>query len=70
MQDYLVLQKRKIPGACLQKHYSITMQLPLFQLKLKITQLLHRHGHFVFTLQFPQYSTNKITLSRFKRLKR
>ena len=42
----------KIPGACMETFFKITMQLPLFQLKLKTFPLLHHRDHFVFTRKF------------------
>ena len=34
----------------------ITMQLPLFELKLKTFPLLHHRDHFVFTRKFLKYA--------------
>ena len=41
--------------------YRITMQPPLFDLKLKTIPLLHRRDHFVFTCKFLQYVQSNFT---------
>ena len=47
----------KTPGACMETFCRITMQLPLFQLKLKTFPLLHHRDHSVFTRKFLKVST-------------
>ena len=45
----------------------ITMQLPLFQLKLKTFPLLHHRDHFVFTRKFLKEASYVITVSQIAR---
>ena len=45
----------------------ITMQFPLFELKLKTIPLRHRRDHFVFTRKFLKYVPYVITLSQISR---
>ena len=42
----------KIQGPCMETFCRITMQLSLFELKLKPFPLLHHRDHFVFTRKF------------------
>ena len=42
----------KIQGPCMETFCKITMQLSLFELKLKTFPLLHHRDHFVFTCKF------------------
>ena len=58
----------KLLGARLEKFYMITMQLPLFHLKLKIFPLLHRLDQIVFTLDFVKSSTYITTVSQIANL--
>ena len=45
----------------------ITMQLPLFQLKLKTFPLLHHRDHFVFAREFLKKVPDVITVSQISR---
>ena len=60
---YFFYKTWKIPGLCMETFCRITMQLPLFQLKLK-TIRLHRRDHFVFTRKFLKYVPYVITVSQ------
>ena len=42
----------KIQGPCMETFCRLTMQLSLFELKLKTFPLLHHRDHFVFTRKF------------------
>ena len=45
----------KIQGPCMEILCRLTMQLSLFELKLKTFPLLHHRDHFVFTRKFLKY---------------
>ena len=54
MQANFFYKTWKNPGACMKTFCKITMQPPLFGLKLKTFPLLHRCDHFVFTRKLLQ----------------
>ena len=49
---YFFYKTWKIQGPCMETFCRITMQLSLFELKLKTFPLLHHRDHFVFTRKF------------------
>ena len=51
----------------MEKFCTITMQPPLFEMKLKTSSLLHRRDHFNCTRKFPKSLPHVITVSQIAR---